>query len=43
MLPKPFSKRTLLLAVAQLLHWREYNAEKIAPLRAWNGFAESLA
>jgi hypothetical protein len=42
MLPKPFSKRTL-LAVAQLLHWRRYNAEKIGPLRARNGFAESLA
>ena len=34
MLPKPFSKKTLLLAVAELLHWKE-NDEKLVPLRAW--------
>jgi two-component system, cell cycle sensor histidine kinase and response regulator CckA len=41
MLPKPFSKRTLLLAVGQLLHWREQNSEKLVPARAWNGIANS--
>ncbi|HEY2822660.1 MAG TPA: response regulator [Candidatus Acidoferrum sp.] len=46
MLPKPFSKGTLLLAVGQLLHWREHNTEKVMPMRAWAGFpssAQSLA
>jgi two-component system cell cycle sensor histidine kinase/response regulator CckA len=44
MLPKPFSKGTLLLAVGQLLHWREHNTEKVMPMRAWAGFpsAQSL-
>ena len=40
MLPKPFSKRTLLLAVAQLLHWKEHDSEKFVPTRAWGGFAK---
>jgi CheY-like chemotaxis protein len=41
MLPKPFSKRTLLLAVAQLLHWKEHDTQKFVPTRAWGGFANS--
>jgi two-component system cell cycle sensor histidine kinase/response regulator CckA len=41
MLPKPFSKRTLLLAVGQLLRWRENNSENVVPLRTWNGFSNS--
>jgi two-component system cell cycle sensor histidine kinase/response regulator CckA len=41
MLPKPFSKRTLLLAVGQLLHWRENNSEKVVPLRTWSGVSNS--
>ena len=46
MLPKPFSKRTLLLAVAQLLHWKENDGEKFVPTRAWGcitNLAQSLA
>ena len=41
MLPKPFSKRTLLLAVAQLLHWKEHDTQKFVPTRAWGGFSNS--
>ena len=41
MLPKPFSKKTLLLAVAQLLHWKE-NDEKLVPLRAWGNVTNSI-
>jgi hypothetical protein len=41
MLPKPFSKKTLLLAVAQLLHWKE-NDEKLAPVRAWGNVTNSV-
>jgi two-component system, cell cycle sensor histidine kinase and response regulator CckA len=39
MLPKPFSKKTLLLAVGQILHWREHHAEKVVPHRAWHGIS----
>ena len=41
MLPKPFSKKTLLLAVAQLLRWKEHDSEKFTPLRAWSAFGNS--
>jgi DNA-binding NtrC family response regulator len=41
MLPKPFSKKTLLLAVAQLLNWKEYEGEKFVPQRAWGAYAGS--
>jgi hypothetical protein len=41
MLPKPFSKKTLLLAVGQLLHWKE-NDEKLAPVRAWGNVTNSV-
>ena len=42
MLPKPFSKKTLLLAVAQLLHWKEHDDEKFVPLRAWGNVTNSV-
>jgi two-component system, cell cycle sensor histidine kinase and response regulator CckA len=41
MLPKPFSKRTLLLAVAELLHWKEHDSERFVPTRAWSGLPKS--
>ena len=41
MLPKPFSKKTLLLAVAQFLNRKECDAEKFVPLRAWGAFAKA--
>jgi two-component system, cell cycle sensor histidine kinase and response regulator CckA len=37
MLPKPFSKKTLLLAVRELLHWREQRVEAAIPRRTWYG------
>lgn len=42
MLPKPFSKKTLLLAVAQLLHWKETEDEKLVPLRAWGNIVNRV-
>jgi two-component system, cell cycle sensor histidine kinase and response regulator CckA len=42
MLPKPFSKRTLLLAVAQLLHWQEYKADLFPSPCVWRGFTNSV-
>ena len=35
-------KRTLLLAVAQLLHWKETDAEKFVPTRAWGNLAHPV-
>lgn len=39
MLPKPFSKKTLLLAVGELLHWKEQTTDMAVPRRSWGGVA----
>jgi two-component system, cell cycle sensor histidine kinase and response regulator CckA len=38
-LPKPFGKKTLLLAVGKLLHWRGHPEAALLPHRAWGGIS----